>query len=158
MLAVPALPCRHTVLVEPVGHGIGRHANRRTAADQARDIPRACNSDSLRRSTSTYSRSYVSLTLTTEPAHLLPTMGCPTALLAAARIAVAGDSLVLVPATGGDPIQVVWPTGWAAWRLDGRAELVSRDGGLVGREGDVVSGFGGGIGADDAFHVCVAGG
>lgn len=59
MLAVPALPRRHTVLVEPVGHGIGRHANRRTAADQARDIPRACNSDSLRRSTSTYSRSYV---------------------------------------------------------------------------------------------------
>ncbi len=37
------------------------------------------------------------LALATEPAHLLPTMGCPTALLAPARIGVAGDSLVLVP-------------------------------------------------------------
>jgi hypothetical protein len=98
------------------------------------------------------------LALATEPAHLLPTMGCPTAMLAPARVAVAGDSLVLVAEAGGDPIKVVWPTGWAAWRLDGRAELVSRDGTVVGREGEVVSGFGGGVGTDDAFHVCVAGG
>ncbi len=98
------------------------------------------------------------LALATEPAHLLPTMGCPTALLAPARIGVAGDSLVLVPEAGGGPIKVVWPTGWAAWRLDGRAELVSHDGTVVGREGEVVSGFGGGLGTDDAFHVCEIGG
>jgi hypothetical protein len=84
-------------------------------------------------------------------------MGCPTAELLPARIAVVGDALVLVPQTGGDPLNVVWPAGWAAWRLSGRAELVSRDGTVVGREGDLVSGFGGGVGADDAFHVCVAG-
>jgi hypothetical protein len=52
----------------------------------------------------------------------------------------------------------VWPAGWEAWRLGGRAELVDRDGTVVGREGDVVSGFSGGLGADDAFHVCVVGG
>lgn len=98
------------------------------------------------------------LALATEPTHLLPTMGCPTALLAPARVAVEGNSLVLVPEAGGGPVKVVWPTGWAAWRLDGRAELVSRDGAIVGREGDVVSGFGGGVGTDDAFHVCVVGG
>ena len=98
------------------------------------------------------------LALATEPGHLLPTMGCPTALLARARVAVEGGSLVLVPEVGGDPVRVVWPTGWAAWRLDGRAELVSRDGTVVGRDGDVVSGFGGGVGTDDAFHVCVVGG
>jgi hypothetical protein len=98
------------------------------------------------------------LALATEPAHLLPTMGCPTAMLAPARVAVAGDSLVLVAEAGGDPIKVVWPTGWAAWRLDRRAELVSRDGTVVGRESEVVSGFGRGVGTDDAFHVCVAGG
>jgi hypothetical protein len=97
------------------------------------------------------------LTLATEPAHLLATLDCPTALLLPARVAVAGDSLVLVPEAGGDPIKVVWPTGWAAWRIDGTAELVSRDGNVVGREGDIVSGFGGGLGTDDAFHVCVAG-
>ncbi len=98
------------------------------------------------------------LALVTGPSHLLPTMGCPTALLAPARVAVADDALVLVPEAGGDPIRVVWPTGWAPWRRDGRAELVSRDGAVVGREGDVVSGFSGGVGADDAFHVCVVGG
>jgi len=98
------------------------------------------------------------LALATEPAHLLPTMGCPTALLAPARVAVAGDALVLVAEAGGDPIKVVWPTGWAAWRLGVRAELVSHDGTVVGREGEVISGYGGGVGTDDAFHVCVAGG
>jgi hypothetical protein len=97
------------------------------------------------------------LALATEPAHLLPAMGCATALLAPARVAVAGDSLVLVPEAGGDPIKVVWPSGWAAWRIGGSAELVSHDGAVVGREGDVVSGFGGGTGSDDAFHVCEIG-
>jgi hypothetical protein len=75
-----------------------------------------------------------------------------------ARIAVANNALVLVPEAGGDPIKVVWPTGWAAWRRAGLAELVSRDGTVIGREGDIIQGFGGGVGTDDAFHVCVTGG
>ena len=98
------------------------------------------------------------LPLATEPGHVIPTMGCPTALLAPARVAVAGGALVLVPESGGEPIKVVWPNGWVAWRLAGRGELVSRDGTLIGREGDIVGGFGGGVGADHAFHVCVIGG
>ena len=98
------------------------------------------------------------LALATAPAHLMPTMGCSTAALKPARVAVAGDELVLVPELGGKPIKVVWPTGWVAWRLAGRAELVSHDGTVVGREGDIVEGFGGGVGTDDAFHVCVIGG
>jgi hypothetical protein len=51
----------------------------------------------------------------------------------------------------------VWPSGWAAWRLDGRAELVTREGAVVGREGELSEGFGGGTGDDDAFHVCIIG-
>lgn len=98
------------------------------------------------------------LALATEPAHLVPTMGCRLALLLPGRVAVAGDTLVLVPEAGGDPINVVWPTGWVAWRQAGRAELVSRDGTVVGREGDIIAGFAGGVGTDDAFHVCVIGG
>ena len=94
----------------------------------------------------------------TEPAHLMPAMGCPLALLAPARVAVAGDELVLVPESGGEPIKVVWPSGWVAWRLAGRAELVSHDGTVIGREGDIVEGYGGGVGDDDVFHVCVIGG
>ena len=76
------------------------------------------------------------LALATEPAHLMPAMGCPLALLAPARVAVAGDELVLVPESGGEPIKVVWPSGWVAWRLAGRAELVSHDGTVIGREGE----------------------
>jgi len=98
------------------------------------------------------------LALATEPAHLVPTMGCRDAAIAPARVAVVDNALVLVPEAGGDPIKVVWPTGWVAWRLAGRAELVSRGGTVVGREGDIISGFGGGVGTDDAFHVCVSGG
>jgi hypothetical protein len=98
------------------------------------------------------------LALATEPAHLVPTTGCALAELLPARIAVVDSALVLVPETGGEPIKVVWPTAWTAWRRAGRAELVSRDGTLIGRDGDIVSGFGGGVGSDDKFHVCVIGG
>jgi hypothetical protein len=97
------------------------------------------------------------LALATAPAHLIPALGCTTALLAPARIAVVGNELLLAPEGGGPPRRVVWPSGWAAWRLEGRAELVSRDGQLIGSEGDLVSGFGGGVGTDNLFHVCVIG-
>lgn len=97
------------------------------------------------------------LVLATQPAHLVPTMGCPAALLAPARLVVTNDELLVVPEAGGDPIKVVWPSGWVAWRRAGVAELVSRDGTVIGREGDIVTGFGGGVGTDGAFHVCVIG-
>lgn len=98
------------------------------------------------------------LTLATEPPHLLPTMACQTALLAHARVAVVAGELVLVPESGGEPEKVVWPAGWKAWRVAGRAELVSRDRAVIGREGEIIEGFGGGVATDDAFHVCVIGG
>ena len=37
-------------------------------------------------------------------------------------------------------------------------ELVARDGTVVGREGDIVEGYGGGASDDGAFHVCISGG
>jgi hypothetical protein len=43
-------------------------------------------------------------------------------------------------------------------RVDGRAELVGRDGSVVAREGEVLDDLGGGNGADNAFHVCIIGG
>jgi hypothetical protein len=98
------------------------------------------------------------LSLATEPADLTPVTACATALLMPARVTVEADALVLVPEAGGDPIKVVWPAGWAAWRRAGRAELVARDGTVVGREGDILSGFGGGLGPDGRFHVCLIGG
>lgn len=98
------------------------------------------------------------LHIATAPPHLVPTLGCPTALLAPARLGTAGDDLILVSERDGQPGKVVWPSGWAAWRLNGRAELVTRDGAIVGREGEIIHGFGGGTGVDDAFYVCIIGG
>jgi hypothetical protein len=97
------------------------------------------------------------LHIVTAPPHLVPTFGCNTALLAPARVATAGDELIIVSEFDNQPVNVVWPSGWAAWRLNGRAELVTRDGATVGREGEIIDGLGGGTGLDDAFHVCIIG-
>jgi hypothetical protein len=97
------------------------------------------------------------LVLATEPAHLIPAFGCPAALLGPARVTVVSGELLLQREWDGEVERVVWPSGWVAWRRDGRAELVSRDGAVVGREGELVEGYGGGVSTDDLFHVCQIG-
>ena len=78
------------------------------------------------------------LALGTKPAGPLPGY-CPGgSVVPPARIAVSGAALVLVPEAGGEPLNVGFPHGWAAWRIGGVAELVSRDGVVVGREGEVL--------------------
>ena len=99
------------------------------------------------------------LHIVTEAPHLVPNLGCTTALLGPVRVASSDDDLTVLSVATGEPVQVVWPSGWAAWRVDGRAELVARDGSVIAREGDVIEDrFGGGTGVDDAFHVCIIGG
>ena len=97
------------------------------------------------------------LNIATEGPHLMPALGCNTALIAPARITTSGDDLILRTVATDEPVDVVWPSGWAAWRLEGHANLVTRNGTLIGREGDILDDLGGGVGADDAFHVCVIG-
>lgn len=97
------------------------------------------------------------LHIVTAPPHLVPVLACQVAALAPARIATAGDELILLSTLNGQPGSVVWPSGWAGWRLNGRAELVTRHGAIVGREGEIIDGLGGGTGLDDAFHVCIIG-
>lgn len=75
------------------------------------------------------------LMLVTQSARLIP-KDCPPALIPLGRVAVVRDELVLMTDTGGDPLLVEFPAGWAAWRRDGRAELVSRDGTVVARDGE----------------------
>ncbi len=99
------------------------------------------------------------LHIVTAAPHLVPTFACPLALLGPVRVASSDDDLTVLSVASGEPVQVVWPSGWAAWRVNGRAELVARDGSVIAREGDVIADrFGGGTGVDDAFHVCIIGG
>lgn len=86
-----------------------------------------------------------------------PRFGCMAALLAPVRIAMSDGELVLVGVESGEPVPVLWPSGFAAWRIDGRAMLVGPYGNVIGREGDVLDNLGGGGGPDGLFHVCGVG-
>ena len=81
-------------------------------------------------------------------------LGCPAALLAPARVSTSGDALVLVTVDSGEIVNVVWPSGFGAWRRGGRAVVADPWGAIVGMDGDILSGLGGGLGADDLFHIC----
>ncbi len=85
------------------------------------------------------------------------TAGCPAALLVPARVTTSGDDLVLVALDTGETVPVVWPAGFSAWRMDGRAVVADPWGSVVGREGAVLDSLSGGYGQDDVFHICPVG-
>jgi hypothetical protein len=51
-------------------------------------------------------------------------------------------------------IVLIWPGGYSARLLEGRAELVAPDGSVLAREGDVVSNLAGGAADDGSILLC----
>ena len=80
--------------------------------------------------------------------------GCTAALLLPVRVASTSDELIVVSVESGEPVRVVWPGGFAAWRADGRAVLAGPYGNVIGREGDVLRNLGGAGWPDGTTHVC----
>jgi hypothetical protein len=83
-------------------------------------------------------------------------LGCPAAAFPDLRVERANSTMVFIrvggaggaeTSTGADGrIDPVWPAGWSARIVEGRAELVDPEGGVVAREGDVIRSLGGGNG------------
>lgn len=76
---------------------------------------------------------------------------CPAALLVPARVVVDTGAVKLVNQATGQTIAAVWPRGFAAWSVDGMAEVISPDGTIVAHAGDVLSDLGGTV--DDICSV-----
>ncbi len=93
-----------------------------------------------------------------DPAPPLPSgasWACAQARAGPVRVARNGQLLVFTSLDGKSTADLIWPRGFTARLLDGRAELVARNGSVVAEEGDVLDDLGGGVGATgNAFHVC----
>ncbi|HET7726961.1 MAG TPA: hypothetical protein VFK54_06485 [Candidatus Limnocylindrales bacterium] len=85
---------------------------------------------------------------------------CPAALVGDFTIAAGRDGAAPIRYSlvdSGNDIRVIWPAGFSARRMP-LIQIVAPDGTVVAREGEVVSGLGGGqFGAEgqDAFAVCL---
>jgi hypothetical protein len=72
--------------------------------------------------------------------------------IAAAKVGHSGSTAIFTDPSTGQTENVVWPQGFSTTVLDGRAQLTSRNGQVIGNEGDVLTLGGGAI--RGAFAVC----
>jgi hypothetical protein len=81
--------------------------------------------------------------------------GCGLAALTPIRGEHVGNAMVFADEASGTVLPVVWPAGYSARLLDGRAELVRPDGSVLARDGDVISGLASGAADNGDLIVCL---
>jgi hypothetical protein len=81
------------------------------------------------------------LVLRTQPWALWPPsgFGCPMATVTPMRMVRDGEFVAFADEASGNRLPIVWPSGFSARLLDGRAELVRPNGSALARDGDVIS-------------------
>lgn len=81
------------------------------------------------------------LTLATAPpeADILQHWACPGNTITPVQVVHDGYRVIFVDQLTGQPHDLVWPRGFSARLVDGRAEVVAPDGTVVLREGDIFS-------------------
>ncbi len=98
------------------------------------------------------------MALLTEPNSLLPplTLGCPMAMIAPVRLRLQDNTLLFISSFDDRPVSIIWPRAWSSRLLKGRAELVTPDGVVFARDGDVIENLAGSS-ESGGFRVCIDG-
>jgi hypothetical protein len=96
------------------------------------------------------------LSLRTEPWKLWPIggFGCPMALISPIRVERDGTTMTFASVEGPGQVPVVWPHGYSARLLAGRAELVAPDGSVLAAEGATISNLSGGAADNGDLLLC----
>ena len=81
---------------------------------------------------------------------------CPLSVLLPVKLVRDGQSLAFELVETGQRIPVVFPYGFTAQLVAGRAQIVAPEGVVLAQEGDVLSGLGGGSADNNDFVVCFA--
>lgn len=79
---------------------------------------------------------------------------CPLGLLPPVKMVHEGQAVVFDGLDGGVRVPVVFPMGFQAWSVAGRALLVTPEGYVLAREGDVLVRLGGSAADNGDLIVC----